>query len=361
MPLTHLIQTAESAISQSRQDDSIVKGTSEPNQVARIVAGLPEMLVNAWGPYVKTGALTVSGVFCHAKPYVSWESPFDATKTERPELADLLIIFDKTADDGMQEERALLLQAKVGKGGEFSISNGGPQVQRYMYATWKPFKVLGVNEEFTQPLIPTDIKSSPDIGTRYVCVDEDRNATSAWMLEDNAATFDESKSANSFKDIPRKTYYAEKSLAAGLVEMYQGVLGRLTKQKDDWSTLIEYLVEFATYQNSATGAKLSNVALQSSVEPVFISKATTFVPYPNSIHTMPFLFPRYWNKQHLFHTVNNWCEPSWIHKGNKNGAYIKWFGPPKENIEINLQEGESGFGIIRIALDAPFSEEKMSR
>lgn len=241
MNTTLLAQQANAAIDQCMLDTSQVVGSGEVAQVARLVLGLPNLLVDAWRPHIASGWIEVEGVFCHATPNAYWDDP-QSTRTppeqRQPELCDLMIVVDTGATRGSPlETRAMLVQAKLGESGAIKISSGGPAAQRYMYANWPLFDLCGL------PLPPLKgVNIAPPLagtcrGSRYACVDVSNRT---WTFE--AAQAPVVSPFNRLDDYA-STVFTSASLGAELVATLIGQAGE--KCAGDWARLVYHLQRLA--------------------------------------------------------------------------------------------------------------------
>ncbi|VWC76100.1 hypothetical protein BLA39750_00881 [Burkholderia lata] len=354
MPINTLASNADLAVSLSRKDNSVIDGTSEPNQVARLVAKLPRNLVTAWQPFVQEGSLTVSAAFCHFKPRVKWSSPLQGKSKafHSPELADLLLIFDVPQADGSRVERALLIQAKVSSKGSCSLTAEGDLVQRHMYAHWPAFSVLGRKPSVAKIPDPVNIKGGgQSLQSRYACVEDDVGADPAWLIEAGDPTSPNVSTVSSFADGGGVSLTLSESLGDGLARMYAGSLGRRSDQADDWSSLVRYLEEYVVAYTATR--KLSHVVPQPGVTAPALTSATTF--FAGSDCT----FPRYRQVRHLLRGMNDWVnDVRWFQPlhgggGQRLGYLMDW---PGESLpgDAPVDLTEPSFAVIRISVEQPF-------
>lgn len=347
---TTLSSAADSAIKKARSNNNIITGRSEPNEVARLVASLPEQLIHAWQPFVTEGAMTVSAIFCHAKPRVSWESPLNGRLAHQPELADLLFIFD-TQHNGAREERALLIQAKISDAGKLNLSTEGELVQRYMYSNWPKISLPKTPNHLlpsSSPLILSPAGINPcDIQGRYACVEQCLTADPAWLIESGPSTMSKlSDKATTFKSSGDISLSLSTSLGEGLVQIYSGLLGRRSDQKDDWSKLIKYLQSYAAHY--AQQKSLPHVTSCAGAIPPPITSAKTY--FANI--TPKFL--RHSKIKHLLLGLNDWIDPHLIIPTPHGGSTLNWhISPPPGSTGLNFDDTPPGFGVIRIAIDEP--------
>lgn len=346
-----LADQANLAIRNARQDDEIIIGTSEPNQVARLVTSLPKRLVEAWQPFVRAGALTVSAAFCHAKPQVQWESPFNPKESFGPELADLLIIFDVRDAQGKRAQRSLLSQVKVCSNAVCSLSSAGDLAQRYMYSEWPEFSLPAQPASLIMPMSPVDVNPgrnglSSDLQARYACVEGDKTANTSWWLEGVSASIGVPNSAASFKDVPTVNISLTKSLGEGLVDMYAGCIGRLCDNGDSWSQLTDYLQRYVACHT--VNSKLPHVSARVGVSPLPLVAASTFVVDKKAF------FPRISEVQHFVAGFTPRVDWSGFSQFNGRGYFYGWpgFVAPVDGQFLDFDFG-AGMGVIRVSIDEP--------
>ncbi|VWD20390.1 hypothetical protein [Burkholderia lata] len=354
MQINALASSADLAVSLSRKDNSVIDGTSEPNQVARLVAKLPKNLVKAWQPFVKEGVLSVSAAFCHFKPRVKWDSPLKGRSGTHhsPELADLLLIFDVPQTDGSRLERALLIQAKVSSKKYCSLKDEGDLVQRYMYSNWPKFSVLGIKPTIANISNPVNIGGSgKNSQSRYACVEDDVGADPAWLVEVGDPTSPDVSTVSSFEDGGSVSLMLSESFGEGLARMYAGSLGRRSDQADDWSSLVRYLEEYVVSHTASR--KLSHVTVQPGMTAPALTSSTTFFAGTDCT------FPRYRQVRHLLRGMNDWVnDVSWFcplqsSGGQHLGYLMDWPGqslPGDTPVDLT----EPAFAVIRISVERPF-------
>lgn len=345
-----LATSADQAVLLASNDKSIITGSSEPNQVARLVTSLPHQLVKAWQPFVASGALTVSAAFCHAKPLVDWSSPFSEKSTRRSELGDLLIIFDTPDSRGVRIKRSLLIQAKISKTSSCSISSETELAQRYLYSHWPEMKLCGVPPALTAP-DPLDISDcfsdgGQDIQARYAGVEVGSVVSPAWFLESGASTFPSITGGSSIKSAGSISLSFKSSLGSGLAEIYLGRLGRRCDLNDKWSELSVYLEKYVS--KFVPWNPLPHVSVKSGISPLPLVAATTL--FANKQEP----FPLYTDTGHLIYGMREWVEPKLLEAGPRHSLLYHW---PDYNIsrqiDHKLEIDQPGFGIIRVAIDQP--------
>lgn len=355
-----LADAAEAAVTRALRDKSVVKGTNEPSEVARLVNALPDHLVKEWSSFVVSGAMTVSAAFCHAKPRVSWASPLVGNQiSHEPELGDLLFIMDVQGKTG-RERRALMIQVKksTNKNLKCTLSSEGDLVQRHMYSEWPNFDVLGAQPITTNPPphnvdISTPFKAK-NLQSRYAVVRSATTTSPGWTLELATAPFKPSSTSKTktFKSLGSVIIGAQQSLGNGLAELYKGVIGRDCDIGDDWSELVEYLEDYVG--NHTSSSALPHVQTTHGAIPTGLRSATSFLSAP---HTT---FVGYSGNRHLLtHSgFSQWMDPELLCPGAHGGVLYKW---PRHNYPTGRLKEEfkpdSGFGVIRIALDQPLKIE----
>jgi hypothetical protein len=72
--LSQLAISANDAINDATTDTTYVSGDNEPSLVARLVAPLPDLLVENWSNDLAKGELHVTSAFCHPRPQAHWDS-----------------------------------------------------------------------------------------------------------------------------------------------------------------------------------------------------------------------------------------------------------------------------------------------
>lgn len=347
-----LVDAADNAIKQSLQDGSVVAGTNEPSEVARLVNALPGNLVHAWSGYVASGALTVSAAFCHAKPRVSWASPlYNRADPHEPELGDLLLVMDVQGNSG-RNRRALLIQAKKPKGKICTLSTEEDLVQRYMYANWwPPFRVLGIKAGVSvTPPQPVDISTptaARDTQARYAIVRSNGSKDVGWFLEVGTGPFDvpQPPTATEFKSLGNVELGLQQTLGEGLVSLYSGTVGRDCRGSDDWSKLVAYL-EAYVWEHTA-GYTLPHVKPATGAAPSALVSATSFLSPPRN-------FVRFSQNRHLLFGMDDWMNRNLFLGVAGGGALYSW---PQYNRPLQasatLFEPQQGFGVIQIVVDHP--------
>lgn len=356
MTLTDLALAADDAINQARLDNTIIDGSDEPDQVARLVTSLPKLLVDAWHKYVKSGALTVSAAFCHAKPKVSWKSTLLGKPTHGPELADLLFIFDVKNSGGTRIRRSLLIQAKKGDGAKCTLSDEGDLTQRYMYSDWPPMSLKGVPKSFA--VTPTFVLKpvGADNQARYACFDSNSATTPAWTLEGSASTMPNTAGLTSFKDGGTVALTLNSSLGMGLAQLYNGTLGRQCDiPGDDWSELTGYLERYISKHVPYNKNKKTfpSVTVHPGISPLPLVAASSFFA------AFPIAFPRHSATEHLLLGMNDWVHMNMVRPAGENGLFYDWppynTSPPEKPINLD----SPGLGIIRVVIDEPLEGMQM--
>ena len=255
---------------------SRVLGTGEVAEVARLVLGLPDLLVNKWRPYVAAGTLEVEGVFCHASPQAKWINPFSKKippEEKHPELCDLIIVVESTGSGSSPAgKRAALIQAKLGTNKSMKISGHGPSVQRFMYANWPAFDLAG---KPMGKLINVQIRPTPNgtcQGTRYACVDV---GNQRWDVEASQAS--EVVSHSSFGQYSG-TFKASDTLGDFLVAMLGGASG--ANCTGNWEGLVKHLQNLAIVR-LLTGQSLAGVKAAASTSA--LSHAARAIAYVSHV------------------------------------------------------------------------------
>lgn len=354
-----LANAADVAIGNALQDLSVVTGTDEPDEVARLVSALPDNLVNEWSGYVATGAMTVSAAFCHAKPRVAWASPLvGRTTPHKPELGDLLLIMDVQGPTG-RKRRALLIQVKKSKSRTLkcTLTVEGDLVQRYMYSEWPIFNVLGAQPTTTNPP-PQNVNialpnTAKNLQSRYAVVRSAGTSSPGWKLELATAPFllPTPPIATSFKSIGNVTIGAQQTLGTGLAELYSGSTGRDCDVGDDWSNLIAYLENYVGIHTSSFA--LPHVQPAAAAAPSGLMSATSFLSSPSR-------FVGYSGNQHLLlgSDKRQWMDPRLLRYGAPRGSFYRW---PNHNYPTvpgeKIYEPNGGFGVIKVVLDYPLELE----
>lgn len=267
-----LTALAETAISKCVGDTTNVKGLGEIAEVARLVLGFPERLVKLWGQELLVGKIEVDGVFCHSTPEAHWNDPTSVPPAEKhPELCDLLIVVDDYSSHGGRERRALLLQAKQGSGGMFQVGSGGPCIQRYMFANWPEFYLVGrpLPNLVDVDLAPATPGTCP--GSRYALVDTSA-VTGQWSLE--AVQARSINPFSSFNDYACKEQ-APMILGQALVSMLKGDLG--SSCKGQWGRLVSHLL------------KLAQERTAENRQPAGVKSSTVGAVLPHSVHASTFV------------------------------------------------------------------------
>ncbi|SFR74869.1 hypothetical protein SAMN05428960_1027 [Mitsuaria sp. PDC51] len=342
MNLQTLATAADVAVGTALKDYSLIAGSTEPCEVARLVAHMPAILATQWSPFVASGSMTVSAVFCHNIPRVSWKSLLhSATKPCKPELADLLLILQRGSGVS-RVSRSLLVQAKRAEGNDVcKLTQESELIQRYMYANWPSFEVL--NPPANAPKIPTPfVVWQPTYyrskQAKYAVVRPKGTCNEGWRLESAVAALPVSPSASAFT-VPDGVSVGESdSLGLGLAKLYQGTEGRQCDLGDDWSQLTNYLVWFASDRMSQ-GLPLSHVAggkVVAGASPPQIAAATSYMA-----QHAPFL--KYTGNHHLLPGMDDW-----VHLDRVRDGFISW---PLTPLERFIQEPVQGFGVIRIVID----------
>lgn len=100
-------------------------------------------IADKWAPILKAAGFRIelASVFCHSSPQVKFKSSAHpkyakATSPTRCELADLLIVIDHLDLKGAVDRRAVLVQAKMLKGGGFKPS--GKEWNQHKLLAWLP-------------------------------------------------------------------------------------------------------------------------------------------------------------------------------------------------------------------------------
>lgn len=351
---------ADAAILLALNDKTVITGTNEPSEVARLVNALPENLVQAWSGFVTSGAMTVSAAFCHAKPRVAWKSPLlGRVEPHEPELGDLLLVMDVQGKNG-RSRRALLIQVKKSKatGKQCTLTEESDLVQRYMYSEWPPFDVLGAQENVSQmPPKNVDISkplTSKNLQSRYAVVRSFNTNDPGWSLELAINTFSPPKppalpSHKTFKSLGKVPLGAQQSLGKGLAELYSGAIGRDCNVSDDWSILVSYL-EAYVWEHTASSA-LPHVQTAVGAAPSALTSATSYLAAP------AFQFVGSSGNRHV--PFSQWMSPNLFQSGAGGGVLYRWpgFNHPSEPPETKF-EPDGGFGVIRIVVDKPLRSDE---
>lgn len=271
MDIQALTALAEAATSQCVGDTSNVAGTGEIAEVARLVLGLPDRLVKSWGPQLHLGKIEVDGVFCHATPQAFWTDPYNAPHLQHPELCDLLIVLDDYPPHGARQRRAFLLQAKRGQSGMFAVGTGGPSVQRYMYANWPKFDLVGrpLDDLLNVQLAPPSPGQCP--GSRYALVD-DTSSPKRWSIEVTQAQ--PIIPSTSFNDYACQVL-APIGLGEALVGMMSGTVG--SQCNGDWGCVVAYLLKLAKEREAENRQPAGVKSSTSGVILAHSAHASTFV------------------------------------------------------------------------------------
>ncbi len=133
---------ADQAIATALTNGASIQTGPPGNEVAfvaaLVLAGVPDIAA-AWQPIMKSRGfrLSITGVFCHAAPQVT----FGATSPpSRCELAELLLVIDDVTGGSVQDRRAVLVQAKMLTRSAAPVTlSGGSLVQLNLYSAWPPF------------------------------------------------------------------------------------------------------------------------------------------------------------------------------------------------------------------------------
>jgi len=104
----------------------------EPDYVAALCLCLPQKLKNILCASFKNYAFSVTGVFCHQKPFAKFDS-------KKCEIGDLLFVYFYDDINGNISCNSLLLQAKVLNGKNISLSSLGDKHQFNLYSKWPEF------------------------------------------------------------------------------------------------------------------------------------------------------------------------------------------------------------------------------
>lgn len=241
-----LADLAEAAIRNCLGNTTLVAGSGETAEVARLVLQLPEELVSAWRQELTAGELDIIGVFCHKTPRARFNDTI-AHWSGEPELCDLMLVVD-SEDSGVRDRRALLIQAKLPSGaasGQFLIETGTPEKQRYLYTNWPQFELTGLGRPLPPifQIAPKPIGSC--LGSRYACVDVSTPApASGWLIEDAQA------------QVPNDgNYYgvqqATLPLGEALRRMLAGTLGAPLTSGSEWERLEKHLLAVAEHRSAA--------------------------------------------------------------------------------------------------------------
>jgi hypothetical protein len=347
-----LVDAADVAIDLALKDTTVVKGTNEPSEVARLVNALPENLVHAWSGFVASGAMTVSAAFCHAKPRVAWISPLlGHSKPHEPELGDLLLVMDVQGKSG-RSRRALLIQVKKSKtkGMQCTLTREDDLVQRHMYSEWPKFDVLGAQQNASQmPPQNVDISTPPaskNLQSRYAVVRSMGTTSPGWSLELATAPFSPPKPPThmTFKSLGNVGLGTQQSLGKGLAELYSGAIGRDCNVADDWSNLVSYL-EAYVWEHTASD-DLPHVQAAVGANPSALTSATSYLAAP------ALQFVGYSGNRHV--PFRQWMDPNLFQSGEGGGVFYRWpqYNHPSEPPATNFAP-ERGFGVIRIVVDQP--------
>ena len=121
---------------------AVASPSNEPTAVAAVTwVAMPD-IVAQWRPVLRPLGFKIAlhSVFCHQSPQVSFLDR--SGKTQRCELADLLIVVDETASGAIQDRRAVFVQAKMfSASGVISISTASRD-QLELYELWPSFSFV---------------------------------------------------------------------------------------------------------------------------------------------------------------------------------------------------------------------------
>lgn len=351
--LSQLANSANDAIDDATTDTTYVSGDNEPSLVARLVARLPDLLVDKWSNHFAAGDLHVTSAFCHPRPQAHWDS-VHGFGPGRSELCDLLLLVASPDASGALTEHALLIQVKQGAQGQTSLSGDGDHTQRYMYAEWPDFhiasgrcKTIPSNCQITGKSL--NIKAAAAMGTRYGIVAENENP--AWHLESQFPTWSPTVkqgrlTMSTFDDIAALPISAQLSLGEALEMMVNKSLGHTVNNHltPDWDEVVNILMINA--MELQFKKKFHLVRHTPGAPLVPLSAACSLVTtIPSQAFLLRFIHP--W--EFSDHWARPRAKPSPSHAGG-----IIFSSPPGERVWENL---EGGYGIIRIVVNGRFEED----
>lgn len=215
------------------------RGAREEDYVATLVTNGIPILANRWVPLLRSKglSLTLSGVFCHGHPQVSFGAP-----RRQVELADLLVVHQHTKR-GRVTTRAMLVQAKMSNDATHRLSPSDPQLD--LFTRWPPF-------EFVTGGLASGLRDLKERGkgSRYALVHDEPAYPEAITWADQCPWA---------ACAAKQQLTADRSLARVLGDMLLNKDGRpfqLGKPKDDWSRTIQELLQMTgrrTYRRSNIG------------------------------------------------------------------------------------------------------------
>ncbi|MFZ6656548.1 hypothetical protein [Undibacterium sp. TJN19] len=323
-----LIPAAEKAIRECVKNSNTVHGTGEVAEVARLVLELPTKLVREWTPYLKSGSLDIVGIFSHKTPKARWFDSRDK-KPKSPELCDLLLVVE-CLESGVRNRRAMVIQAKLADAnataGQFTVSKGGPEIQRFLYTFWPQFTLTGLKQK------PTAFNIKPKSlgkckGTRYGCINVNALAPqSGWWIETTQPLPPLGFGGSNISVSCNGTFDAKVPLGQALHDMVNNKLGAALKKGNDWERLVTHLTEVASQRTT-------NKMPPPDVE----AAGSTALPHRASAS--------------LYMT-----NPAIFYKSTNNNSYMTWFNgepPNREKMKIVVDGKNPGMGIIYISLESP--------
>jgi len=356
---SQLAIAADNAVDAATQDQTFVVGDNEPSLVARLVATLPDRLVQAWSKHFDAGELHISSAFCHPRPQAHWDSA--GLGPGRSELCDLLLLVASPDAAGVMTERALLIQAKCGTGGRSSLNGEGDVKQRYMYAHWPSFhiaggKCIGPAAGCNPPARQYSFGVAGAMGTRYGIVCASGHPT--WQLEPHAATWSPAlkigrSTFGTFDDVGAETVAGQLTLGEAIEQVMNKSLGHEVQDlhADDWSDVIALLLENAMDQFNAK--KLTHVKHAPGALPVPLAAAASFL---TNRHMMPdWLARRYFPYRHPipFHPHMKRSRNNRTDVAGTDGRFWFYHARPHGHHE----QFEDGYGIIRVVVNGRFSDD----
>lgn len=342
-------------------DNSIVHPAAqhEHHKVARLVAHLPEKLVQIWKTKLKRDDLVVTSMFCHHRPMVEYNAtpPFADKSPAKPELGDLMLLITTPDSNKNLTQHGLLLQAKLEEGTDFKIEEGSPWVQRYMYSEWPPFKMnIGTGNTFD--IAPKDCD---DTWTRYVCITKSGNAP-LWNVEGQAAQKFAIPSNNILKK-STQTFPTHHSLGKSIVFMIRKKLGRNVHDDSDWSRVVHEIKKWANEVTVANKKPWGVAAAVSGLNAPHINSAQAsfmaryaLMPDPLSFLTYSFAHKMLMSRRKSPEKSMLWNSYTYV----KNDEIHTWHpdgrggDTPIEESLVNFDSG--GFGIINISILNPIDD-----
>lgn len=219
----------------------------EPDFIASLTLWFPEKLLNILKAIYHNYKFSITGVYCHQKPIVS----FTKSLKGGVELGDLLIIYRFTDKNGNITNNSLLLQAKVSKCGNYTPNNDDKQLQ--LYKEWKKFYYsrAGVLKGTSRNIFP----KSTHHGAKYLLINKEPRMN--LVIGDSYSNYLGCAIPSNTMTVDKSNYFAKTLDDFFTFETGRKFFSKPSVHYDEWSGMISDLL-FITKEKLSQRKKLLN-------------------------------------------------------------------------------------------------------